>query len=242
MINRIILNTVVNEKNSQNIEYNELPYNDALEQDKRNVVRVFLSFFYLKIKIIQILFYKKDFSHYSLVFSFYFFEIILDLTINSLLFSDDVISQKYFNNGELLLITTNMLSVSSIIISYFILLFTEKLINHNLVLDEVCKEIKDSNEYYFVYLKLLCCFKFKLTIFYFIILFIGFFCTYYLFVFCAIFKKIQKNLFINYIIGNFWSLGFTIIVCLFATITRKIALKHKIKRLYIISKYIDDKF
>ena len=190
----IILNNSIDEKNFENIEYNELSYNDAFEQDKRNTIRIFLSFFYLKIKIIQILFYKKEFSHYSLVFSFYFFEIILDLTINSLLFSDDVISQKYFNNGELLLITTNMLSVSSIIISYFILLFTEKWINHNLVLDDICKEIKDSYEYYFIYLKLLCCFKFKITIFYFIILFIGFFCTYYLFVFCAIFKKIQKKL------------------------------------------------
>ena len=53
---------------------------------------------------------------------------------------------------------------------------------------------------------------------------------------------IQKNLFINYIIGSFWSLGFTIGICLIVTILRKIALKKKIKRLYLISKFFDDKF
>ena len=241
--NRVIINTSSTEKkNLENDEYNELPYFEAFENDKRNAIKTFLSYFYLKLKTIQILFYKKEFTHMSLTLSFYFFEILLDLTINSLLFSDDVISQKYFNNGELLFITTNMLSISSNIISYIILLFTEKLINYNLILEEINKQIKCTKDYYKIYIKLICCFNLKISIFYFIILLLGIFCTYYLFIFCAIFKQIQKNLFINYIIGSLWSLGFTVFICLFVTITRKIAIKYKIKRLYIISKYIDDKF
>ena len=135
-----------------------------------------------------------------------------------------------------------MLSISSNIISYIILLLTEKLINYNLILEEINKQIKCTKDYYKIYIKLICCFKLKISIFYFIILLLGIFCTYYLFIFCAIFKQIQKNLFINYIIGSLWSLGFTVFICLFVTITRKIAIKYKIKRLYIISKYIDDKF
>ena len=241
--NRVIINTSSTEKkNLENDEYNELPYFEAFENDKRNAIKTFLSYFYLKLKTIQILFYKKEFTHMSLTLSFYFFEILLDLTINSLLFSDDVISQKYFNNGELLFITTNMLYISSNIISYIILLFTEKLINYNLILEEINKQIKCTKDYYKIYIKLICCFNLKISIFYFIILLLGIFCTYYLFIFCAIFKQIQKNLFINYIIGSLWSLGFTVFICLFVTITRKIAIKYKIKRLYIISKYIDDKF
>ena len=238
----VIINTSSNNKNLGNDEYNELSYNDAFEKDKRNSVKIFLSYFYVKLKTIQIMLYKKEFSHISITLSFYLFEILLDLTINSLLFSDEVISQKYYNNGELLFITTNILSISSNIISYFILLYTEKLINNNLILEEISKQIKESKEYYLIYVKILCCLKLKIAIFYFIILFIGLFCTYYLFVFCAIYKKIQKNLFINYILGSMWSLGFTVFICLSVTITRKIAIKYKIKRLYIISKFIGDKF
>ena len=60
---------------------------------------------------------------------------------------------------------------------------------------------------------------------------ISLFCIYYLFIFCAIYKRVQKNLFINYIIGSLWSLAFTIGICLIVTIIRKIAIEKKIKRL-----------
>ena len=241
-LSKDIINTISENKIQENINYNELSYIDAFEQDKRNFFQIFLSLFYLKLKTIQIIFYRKEFSHLSFTLSLYFFEILLDATINSLLFSDDVISQKYFNNGELLFITTNTLSISSNIISFFILLYTEKLINYYLVLEEITKEIKDQNNYYQIYIKLKCCFRIKILIFYFILFLIGIFCTYYLFIFCAIYKKIQKNLVINYIIGSLWSLGFTIFICLLVAITRRISVKNRIKRLYIISKFIDDKF
>ena len=53
---------------------------------------------------------------------------------------------------------------------------------------------------------------------------------------------IQKNLFINYIIGIGWGLGYKVALCLITTIMRKISLIKKYKRLYIIAKFIDDKF
>ena len=229
-------------ENEDSIDYNELPFFEAFKKDKRNIIEIFLSYFCLKMKTIQIFFFRNEFTHFSLSFSFYVFEILLDITINSLLFTDDVISEKYFNNGELLLITENMLSISSNIISYFILLLTEKLINQNLVYDNITKEIKDSKNYYKIFAKLTCCLRLKLTIFYSILLFIGLFCTYYLFIFCAIFHKIQKNLFVNYILSSLWSLGFTVFICLFVTITRKISINKRNKKLYIISKFIDEKF
>ena len=226
----------------KNIDFNELPFLEAFEKDKRKIYQIFLSFFYLKLKTIQIIFFRDEFLHFSLSFSLYVFEILLDITINSLLFSDDVISQKYYNNGELLFITTNMLSISSNIISFFILLLTQKSINQNLVLSNITKEIKNSKDYYRIFIKLTCCFRLKLMLFFSILLSIGLFCTYYLFVFCAIYHKIQKNLFVNYIMSSLWSFGFTIFICLFVTITRKISINKKNKRLYIISTFINDMF
>jgi len=224
------------------IDYNELPYFEAFQKDKRNIIKIFLSFFYLKIKTIQILFFRNEFTHFFLSFSFYIFEILLDITINSLLFSDDVISQKYYNNGKLLFITENILSIASNIVSSFILSVTEKLMNQNLVLDNITKEIKDLKDYYTIFGKLIRYFRIRLIIFYSILLFIGLFCVYYLLIFCAIYHKIQKNLFVNYVIGSLWSLGFTVFICLLVTITRKLSINIRNKRLYIISKFIDEKF
>ena len=234
--------TISKEEKKEKIDYNELSYKEALEKDRRNILQIFISFLNLKLQTIQIFFYPKEFSHLSLTLSLYLFDIILDITINSLLFSDDVISQKYFNNGKLLFFTTNVLSISSNIISYFILYLTEKLINQNEVFDIITQEFKNENNYFRIFLKLKCCFRLKISIFYFILFFVGLFCTYYLFLFCAIYKKTQKDLFVNYIVGSLWSLGFTVFICLFITITRVLAIKKSIKKLFIISKFIDDKF
>ena len=138
------------EKNLEKIDYNELSYKEALEKDNRNVMQIFISLFQLKLQTIQIFFFQKEFTHLSLTLSLYLLDILLDLTINSLLFSDDVISQKYFNNGELLFFTSNILSISSNIISYFILYLTEKLINQYEVLEVISQEFKSVDNLFFI--------------------------------------------------------------------------------------------
>ena len=224
------------------INYNELTYGQAVKKDERNLIQIFISLFNIKLEIIQILFFPKEFSHKSLTLSLYLFDLLLDLTINSLLFSDDVISQKYYDNGELKLLTSNILSITSNIISNFLLFLTEKLIDYYDILIDISKEIKNNNEFYKIFIKISCLIQFKIILFFIFVFIIGIFCTYYLFIFCAIYKKIQKNLFINYIIGSVWSLAFTVGICLIITIIRKIALSKKIKRLYLISRFIDEKF
>ena len=226
----------------KNINFNELTYNEAIQKDIRNILQIFISLFNIKLEIIQIIFYPRKFSHKSLTFSLYLFDLLLDLTINSLLFSDDIISQKYYNNGELKLLTTNILSITSNVISNFILYLTGKLIDYYDILETITQEVKKKKNFYQIFLKLTGFIELKIIIFYLVLFLIGFLCTYYLFIFCSIYKKIQKNLFINYIIGSFWSLGFTIAICLIISMLRKFAIVKKIKRLYIISKFIDDKF
>lgn len=235
-------NISIIEQKIESIDYYDLTYIEALEKENRSFFQIFFSLFFIKIKITQILFYKKKFTHFSLMFSLYFFELLLDMTINSLLFSEDIITEKYKNNGELLFITTTILSLSSNIISYFILNYTEILMNQQLILNRATQEIKRPSHYYKLFIKLSKCFKIKIIIFYIILLNLGLFCTYYLFIFCAIYKQIQKNLFINYIISCLWCFGFTVFICLFVSITRKLSLKKRIKRLYLISNFIDEKF
>ena len=124
----------------------------------------------------------------------------------------------------------------------FILFLIEKLINQYAILNIISKEEKNVHKYYKIFYRLITCFKLKIGIFFILLFLVGLFCTYYLFIFCSLYKRIQKELFINYIVGSLWSLGFTISICLIVAISRLLSIKIKNKRLYIISTYIDRKF
>ena len=241
--NFVSFNKNIEKTTSDNkINYDELYFYEAIEKDKRNFFEIFKSLFILKLQTIQIIFYPKEFTHLSLTMALYLFDILLDITINSLLFSDYILTQKYFNNGDLLFITTNVLSISSNIISYFILYFLEKLINQYKTLEVITKEFKSTDNFLIIFNKLNYCFELKISIFFIILFLVGLFCTYYLFIFFSIYINIQIDLFINYIVGSIWSLVATISISFFIAITRKISIIKKIKRLFIISKFIDDIF
>ena len=228
------------EKNNEKIEYNELSYISAIQCDKRNIFQIFLSFLLPKLEIIQIIYYPREFSHKSLTSSQYLLELLSDLTVNALLFSDDVISQKYYNNGELLFFTTNILSIASNVISCFILYLLDKLINYYNIFEAAAQETISESRFMKIFLKISWMIKLKILLFYLIILILGLGCIYYIFIFCAIYKKIQENLFTNYLMSSLWSLAYTFGICLIVTIIRKIALLKGYKRLYVVSKYINE--
>ena len=232
----------VKKEEQKNVDYNELNYSQAIIKDERSVIQIFISYFNSKLDIIQIIFYPQEFSHVSVSLSLYLYELLLDLTFNALLFSDDVISQKYYNNGDLLLITSNILSIVSNIISSFIVCLIEYLVNFQEVLEAAKEETNDEKSFYKIFIKIFKFITLKIRIFYLVVFISGILCEYYLFIFCTIFKKIQTNLFTNYIIGSLWSLGYKVVFCILTTILRKIALIKKFKRLFLIAKFIDEKF
>ena len=247
-INDINKNNNNNEANlkdgqkDESLDYNEMTYSQAIVKDERNIMQIFISYFNGKFEIVQIIFYPKEFSHKSLTLSLYLYELLLDLTFNALLFSDDIISQKYYNNGELLFITSQILSISSNVISCFLVYITSYLINYYLVFETATLEAKIPNKFYKIFINIFWLINLKISFFFIIILSSGLFCSYYLFIFCSIFKKIQKNLFMNYLMGTLWSLIYKVGFSLLTTILRKIAICGKYKKLYFISKYIDENF
>jgi hypothetical protein len=79
-----------NVENEEKIDYNELSYYEALQRDNRSFLQIFFSVFNLKLEIIQLSFYSKEFSHKSLTLPLYLFNLLLDLTINALLLPVDI--------------------------------------------------------------------------------------------------------------------------------------------------------
>ena len=100
-----------------NNELNDLPYLTALLLDKRNILITFINILVLRIEIIKIFFCHEKYSSLIIDLNHLLFSILFEIFMNALLFSDDIISQKYHSNGELDKITILFLSFTSLIIS-----------------------------------------------------------------------------------------------------------------------------
>ena len=128
--NNIIINLKKEEtdnfEQSEQKDYNCLPYSQALILDKRNIFLIYINFIKMKINIIPILFYPEEFTYKSLTLSIYTFEFLFSFFLNALLYSDDIVSEKYHNNGQLDFLTTIFLSLTSNIISSIIMYFIQK--------------------------------------------------------------------------------------------------------------------
>ena len=143
---------------------------------------------------------------------------------------------------DLFFITSQILSISSNVISCFIIFITSYLVNYYPVLEAAAIETNNSKKFLKIFINIYWFINLKIFIFYVIVFISGLFCSYYLFIFCAIFRKIQKNLYMNYLMGTLWSLIYKVGFSLVIAILRKIAISGKFKRLYFISKYIDETF
>ena len=213
-----------------------------MKLDNRNIFSIFISIFKKKIDIISIIFYPEEFSHYSLTLANFSFEFLFNYFMNALLYSDDVVSQKYHNNGQLEFITSLTLSLLSNIISSIFSWIIEKLSFYTEYLTFLNKDIQIKNLYITIFRKLYGFIKFKIICFYIIIFISSIFMTYYLFLFCYIYQKSQVSLLTNYFLGTLEtllkSLGVSIIVC----ILRFTGLKFKLKNIYRTSMYLDGKF
>ena len=119
---------------------------DTLSIEKQNIISTFVSTLSSKIEVINIIVNSNSrLEPFSILISFYLLNIELDFLFNALLFSDDVMSQKYKNNGELSFYTTFLLSILSTCISNIISILFKKILSfipvplliHKEQLDEV---------------------------------------------------------------------------------------------------------
>ena len=221
------------------LNYWDMPYESAIYLDKRYFITTFLSFLFLKIDFFSTII-LEPFELYSVTIPFYITSLIIDFTFNALLYSDEIVSQKYSNNGKLSYITSFLLGLISNFITYLIMKILRKLIHYSFAFIELKKEKKEENDYYRIVSHLLKIIYKKLIISFILEFIICCVCGYYLFIFCEIYKKSQISLLINYGVGLLISLITSLGVALIVSILRKISIKCKIKRLYYSSKIFND--
>ncbi len=211
-------------------DYNYLPYTQALRIDKRENCTVLFDILKQNITFITILCYADSFQSKSLSLSLYALDFQFDFFMNAMLYSDEVVSEKYHNNGELDMFTSLFLSLSTNIISTIIFYFIGLLIRHHLIFSLIEKEVTNSKMFLYHYKKVNKFMLIQSWIFYLIAFTTCIGMTYYLGIFCVLYKQSQTSLLKNYFIGVAESVAITVGVTLIGFILRVIGLKyHKIQ-------------
>ena len=223
-------------------EINSIPFGQALRIDKRSFIKMLASVVTNKIGALNLFYYSQPYSHFSLDLSIYLFELLLDLTMNCILYTEDVVSEKYNNQGELSMFTSLYLSLISNIISSIIVFIVSELVNHPDILEIILKSVKDKKNYFYNIVRFFKYVTIRLTFYFFFELFLSLLMTYYLFIFCSVFHQSQSSVMVNYIIGACISLATSVGMKIIITVTRYLSIKNRSKNLFNISRYLYDRF
>ena len=225
-------------KTINNNELNELTFKQSEKLDKRNLFLLSFSFITNKINIIKIICYSELYQYIPLLLSTYLFGILLDFTLNAFLYSDDIISKKYKNNGNLNFWTNELLSMISKLVGIIFSGIIINLTDYSIKLSLFVEEVKGNKKFYNKLLFHLKKINRKIIIFFIIETIFNLFFIYYLEIFCAIYQKSQMALFKTYLIGELTGFLFIILIGIIIALLRYISLKSNKKRIYIISQYI----
>ena len=223
-------------------QLNEVPFSQAVRIDNRNLFKTFGTVLANKIEIINIFYYRDENVHLSLSLSIYIFSLLLDLTLNCFLYTDDVVSEKYHNNGELEFFTSLSLSFMSNIFSSIIVYVIAKLTTFSEFLELIKNEVLDKGHYLMNILRFKRITKLKMISFFVIQIAFIIVMLYYLTIFCIVYHRTQVSILVNYLYGVLESLAISFGISIIITVIRILAIKYKSKSLYNASKYIYDKF
>ena len=222
-------------------EFSEMPFETAIKKDTRNVLKIIVTLIFAKLEFLKILFFKEEYEFYPLLISVYLMSLHLDFSLNALLYSDDVVSQKYNNGGSLNFVTILGLGFFANFIGNIICKSLEKLTLYNFPLEGLVKEVKDKKKFKLLE-KMIKIIKKRLAIFFALQFVLSMMCSYYLFVFCNVYGASQGSLFVNYLTGIAQSLFISVGIAFGIAIARYFGLKLKIKYLYYFSRLVDQQF
>ena len=225
-------------KEEIDIEYDDLPFKIAIRIDKRNIFYIFKIKITEKIKIIDIFVNRKI---KEIMLSEYFLYLLIDLTMNAILYSDQVVYHKSHNNGKLDLIIVFLLSALANILSSIIGYYLERLIDFEEKINKI-KDIKKEFVFLRVFKIILREIIVRVIIFFLIEIFIILFCTYYMFIFFTIYYKSQMSLLKNYLLSLLQGWIINIIIAILIVSFRKIGIYFRNIYIYNTSKYLDKNF
>ena len=216
-----------------------MPFALAINEDKRNIPEIFVSVIIKKIAIINL--FCGDEKIKILLFNENLLSLLVDFFFNALLYSDEVVSHKYHNNGKLDFIVSLVISLLSNVISSMVCYF----LNYSEIIEERLEQIsqmKKAHKYPVALNKFLKSLKLKVLLYILKEIFIILFSFYYLIIFTIVYSNSKISLLFNFLYSLIVTIIKSLIVSIIIAFTRKISLQFSNRYIYNTSKYINDKF
>ena len=161
-------------------------------------------------------------------------------SMNSFLFTDDIVSDNYHNNGKMNFVTTLMLSVLSNLIGKIISFIFVKLAKFAIYFDAIEQEVKNEKDFVNVCRKVIPLVRVKLF-FFFVLEYIVFACFfYYVTIFCIVYRNNQIKWISDCITRICVSIILSFVICVIGSMIKVIGIKNQSKVLYNISIYINE--
>ena len=218
-------------------ELNGLDYEDMITKDKRSFSRMlWTNFVYSKI-ILGTFFTENNFNLFVIKLSFFVYTFQISLFLNSFFYSDEYISDAYYNNGVLNFISGLPKSIYSVIVSFIITSLLKLLSNSENKLNKVTKEYNKEKKYEEIINDNLKILRNKLIAYYILVFLFGLIFLYYVASFCAVYRYSQKYWFLGFLESYAINFIIAIIVCFFVTLFRYKSIQKKSKCFFIFSKY-----
>ena len=221
-------------------EKNDLPYDLAIQLDKRKYCKFYLSLLKTQHEFIFAFFYGKDYNSRIIKIDFFFVCFVIFYTINALFFDDDTMNKIYENKGSFDL----ELQIPKIVYSSLISIIINKILgllalSNNAIIK--LKENKSKNNANKRKKNLIKNLKIKFTLYFILSFLLLLAFWYYIAMFGVIYKNTQMHLLEDTLISFGLSLLYPFIIYLFPGIFRIFSLsdpRGKRKCLYDFSKTI----
>ena len=226
----------------EDLNMDESPYSVASEKDKRGCNIMFWDLFLSKIDFISILFYPGKYDIFVLNISLYLFMLSLEFSMNSLLFTNDVISQNYQNGGHMSFATSFLLSFFAKLLTAIVGFAFVRLSKFTPYFEVVDKEIKDKKTFMIMCRRILSAIHVRIIVYYILEILFVISLLYYITIFCIVYHNNQMKWLTDCVMGIMSDLFFTLILSIGCTIVRYIGIKTQSEKLYNISQYTADKF
>ena len=214
-----------------------MEYEEIIEKDKRTFSRMLWSnFVYSKI-ILGTFFTENNFNLFVIKLSFFIYTFQISLFLNSFFYSDEYISDAYYNNGVLNFIFGLPKSIYSAIVSFIITSLLKLLSNSENKLNKITKEYNKEKKYEEIINDNLKILRNKLIAYYILVFLFGLIFLYYVASFCAVYRYSQKYWFLGFLESYAINFIIAIIVCFFVSLFRYKSIQKKSKCFFIFSKY-----
>ena len=188
--------------------------------DSQTIIQTFCTDNYLNLFIIKL--------------SFFIYTLQISFLLNTLFYTDEYISNAYYNNGVLDFISGLPKSIYSSVVTMVTTNLLRKLSNNKDELKQLIREKRNNKNYRNLIKSKLKILKHKLIGYFIIVFILGLFFSYYVTSFCAVYRYSQKYLFFGFFESFVLDFLISIITSLFLTSLRYCSIKTKIKCIYMI--------